>query len=193
MFVHVCSTCPYSLPQKRLHSCWRDNVFQKFTMFPDEMNRFTHTHACFKLLCLHVKCPYAGRIPVWWVWVSGRGVHLFDLCCLPPPVSFISLRALPKVVRSVLRCQGTYIQVTEVLVVVQGIADNKVVGDFESNIYQNKQKWILKSGIRVQIHFFQLSTHILRTQEGFNPLMSYWGFWTLDSGLLCSQFLSRAC
>ncbi len=29
---------------------------------------------------------------------------------------------------------GTYVKVTEVLVVVEGIADNKLVGDFKSSV-----------------------------------------------------------
>lgn len=36
--------------------------------------------------------------------------------------------------------QQTYIQVTEVFIVVQGIADDEVVGDFKSNIYQSKRR-----------------------------------------------------
>lgn len=44
--------------------------------------------------------------------------------------------------------QQTYIQVTEVFIVVQGVTDDEVVGDFKSNIYQSKTQ----TGIYKEIH-----------------------------------------
>lgn len=93
----------------------------------------------FELLCLHVKSPQAGRIPVGWVWVSER--RLPSLWFVPftprPPLSSLSLNSSE---RSCAACSrvGTYVQVAEVFIVVQRVADNEAVWDFESNICGSK-------------------------------------------------------
>lgn len=98
--------------------------------------------ARYELLCIHVKHPQV-RGGGWYLLGGFRfqGESCISLICgvYPPSVSFMSLSELFKRSWVSVR-QQTYIQVTEVFIVVQGIADDKVVGDFKSNIYQSKRR-----------------------------------------------------